>query len=82
MAKIGLSRNWYFPLSFGVLRLSTRRANSGVIPRRRVSWGESMTKLIDRVRDAMSALVEAIGGATLPKPELIPIKVTVEKPQR
>jgi len=26
MAKIGLSRNWYFPLSFGVLRLSTAKS--------------------------------------------------------
>ena len=40
-----------------------------------------MIKFIDRVRDAVSALVEAIAGATLPQPKLIPIKVTAGKPR-
>jgi len=34
-----------------------------------------MTKFIDRVRDAVLAVLEAIAGATLPQPKLIPIKV-------
>lgn len=41
-----------------------------------------MTKFIDRIRDAFLALVEAISGATLPQPKLIPIKVVAGKPKR
>ena len=41
-----------------------------------------MTKLIDRVRDAVLALVEVIAGATLPRPKMIPIKVVAGKPRR
>ena len=41
-----------------------------------------MTKFIDRVRDAVLALVEAIAGATLPRPKLIPIKVGAGKSRR
>ena len=72
MTKYGLSRNWYFPLPFGMLTLSYGQADPGGI----------MTKFIDRVRDAFLALVEAIAGATMPQPKLIPIKVTAGKPKR
>ncbi len=41
-----------------------------------------MTKFIDRVRDAFLAVLEAISGATLPQPKLIPIKVVVGKSKR
>ena len=41
-----------------------------------------MTKFIDRLRDAVEAVVEVIAGAILPQPKLIPIKVTVPKPSR
>jgi len=41
-----------------------------------------MTKFIDRVRDAVLALVEVVAGAGSPPPELIPIKVVAGKPRR
>ena len=41
-----------------------------------------MTKFIDRVRDAVLALVDAIAGATLLQPKLIPIKVVAGKAKR
>ena len=41
-----------------------------------------MTKFIDRVRDAVLALVEVIAGATLPQPKLIPIKAVAAKSKR
>ena len=43
---------------------------------------KSIAKIIDRVRDAVLALVEVIAGATLPQPKLIPIKVGASKPKR
>ena len=44
--------------------------------------GGNMSKLIDRLRDAMVALIEVIAGATLPPPKLIPIKVAADKRRR
>jgi hypothetical protein len=44
--------------------------------------GGNMTKFIDRLRDAVVAVVDMIGGATLPAPKLIPIKVTAGKTRR
>ncbi len=41
-----------------------------------------MPKFIDRSLDAIRALLELIGGATLPAPKLIPIKVTAGKGRR
>lgn len=48
----------------------------------RSDLGGIMTKLIDRVRDAVVALVEVIAGATMPQPKLIPIKVVAGKSRR
>ena len=71
-AKCGLSQNWCFPLQLAVVTLFKTDKIMGV----------NMSKLIDRLRDAMVALVEVIAGATLPQPKLIPIKVTADKRRR
>ena len=41
-----------------------------------------MIRFIDRLRDAVLAVVEAIGAVTLPVPKLIPIKVATGKSRR
>ena len=41
-----------------------------------------MSKYIQRALDALLALVERVGAATLPQPKLIPIKVAAGKPRR
>ena len=69
--KRGLSQNWYFPLQFVMITLVWK-----------TKLGGNMIKFIDRVRDAVLALVDLVAGAPLPAPKLIPIKVATGKQRR
>ena len=67
-----------WPVTKLVLPLADQGANLMFIS---LGKGGVMFRFIDRLRDAVNAVVEVIAGTTLPQPKLIPIKVIVSKPR-